>query len=357
MSTPIGPEIVDGQYKTEAITFINSSNPPEITSVSYSANGADIVTDDELLVKIQAASVNPVDYLLHALTPWLSRSTKVMGGDYSGIVVKAGKDTGYKAGDKVWGDILTPFSKVGSFSQYAKFCPKEVMFTAKIPEGMSFVEAAALGVAYGTGYEAVTHHVNKTKDGKVLVLGGGTSVGRSTIQFAKYFGAKTVVATCSSKSSELVQKLGADVTVDYTKETELSEILAQGKFDLVVDCVRDPVLYGHFEESLKTKAEGGSFVQIAGTTVHDYTSVTYLSMLPWWPFAWERIKGKVGLSQYEMINLVETPDPTFPETVAAAWAEGKLKIDIDSTCPFKEFSKAFDKVGKSQARGKVVLQF
>lgn len=366
------PPVVDGAIKTEALTYYTFKDPLKVATMDLkldpaAAKSGDIVTPKQVLVQTKAASINPVDLCLKGLSSRFYKASvqKVMGGDFAGLVVKAGAESGFKAGDRVYGDIIKPFSSTGAFSQYLLFEPASIMFCNKIPEGMTYEEASSLCIASGTAFEALKTHKKSLKGGNVLVLGGGTSVGSHTIQFAKYFfGAKHVAATCSAKSTERVKKFGADKLIDYKKgkTSEINEILESvkeyGKFDIVVDSVRDPILYGYLDSTLKTKEEGGIFTQIQGSKSVNYSKIIMSDFLPQWQYIVEYIKEKVGLSKFEFFSLLETPDKEYGPAVEKLWKENKFVVTLDSVHDYKtDYETAINKVASASSQGKVVLKF
>ncbi|VEU19802.1 DEKNAAC100214 [Brettanomyces naardenensis] len=367
MSLSALPKVVDGKIKSETIAFGDSKSPYALVTVDLPVvSSEELVKPTQLLVKTQAASINPIDILAEAFTPsWGRRSSpKVMGADFAGVVLQAGSSTGYKAGDKVYGCLFDPFDSNGSFSEYLRFEPEKATFFDKIPKGMSFVQAAALPMVAGTGLQAIEAH-GSLKDGNVLILGAGTSVGYFAGQFAKYYySAKFVAGTCSSKSSERVLKAGFDKTVDYGKGkvSEINDILEivkeNGKFDLVLDCVRDPVLYGYLDSVLKPKSEGGLFAQINGSKSMNYSKVGLSDLLPQWSYVVEFIKSKLGFSKFDIRTIFVKQDKTFGSKVDKLWTGNKFQIGIDSVHDFKtDYEEAINKVASGKVRGKVVLQF
>lgn len=369
MSTEI-PKIVDGKLQTGALVYKNWKTPLKWQTVglplSKNATPEQIVTPNQLLVAIKAAGINPVDILLQKLTPrWIKGSNdKIMGSDFAGVVVKSGSATSFKPGDKIYGNIVDPVGLRGTYSQYALFDVKDAAFCIKIPQGMSFDQAAALPVVTATAFQALKVHKKPLKGANVLILGGGTSVGSNSIQIARnFFDVKNIVATCSSGSFARVGKYGTDTLIDYKKgkTSELNEILetikTHGKFDIVIDCVRDPVLYSHLEDTLKPASEGGAYVQINGSKSLNYHHVTYLDVLPQWFFFAETIKEKLGFSKFYFYSLLMGKDPEFGPMVEKLWSKKQLEILIDSTYNMKtDFQSGLDKVANCAAKGKVILE-
>ncbi|VEU23980.1 DEKNAAC105270 [Brettanomyces naardenensis] len=345
---------------SRAITFSNWRDPLKLSTIEIPASPE----ENQVLVKTEAVSVNPIDIIIRLFCPpWFFSSNKIVGGDFSGTVIKAGSKTTYKPSDKVYGSVFNPFGATGSFSEYLLFDPQEATFCNKIPEGMPFTKAAALPVVAGTALQALEAHSEPLKDANVLILGAGTSIGYYAIQIAKnYYGAKFVAATCSSKSFERLIQAGASKLIDYTKGTthEVNDILeavkGHGKFDVVIDIVRDGSLFGYLDAVLKPKSEGGMFVEINAMKKMDYNHLNLLSMAPSWTYLYEYYKSWLGFSSFQFTNISEVKDPQFGGVIEKLWGEGKLDVAIDSVWDFAtEYEKAFERVSSGKVQGKVML--
>ncbi|WOG87183.1 hypothetical protein DCAR_0206406 [Daucus carota subsp. sativus] len=198
------------------------------------------ISDEQVLLKVEAAALNPVDYkrMLGYFKGIDSALPHVPGYDVAGVVVKVGsKVKKLKEGDEVYGNInVTPLHNCKRYGSLAEFTAVEEDLVAIKPKNLSFAEAASLPLALSTAYQGF--ELGEFTPGKsVLILGGAGGVGTLAIQLAKHvFGASKIATTCSAAKAELVKSLGADVVIDYTKEQfeELPE-----KYDLVFDCVED----------------------------------------------------------------------------------------------------------------------
>lgn len=176
--------------------------------------------DGEIRVKVNAVSLNPVDYKLagrgHADWSW----PHVLGLDVAGVVdaVGAGVDQ-WSVGDRVFyhGDL----SKPGGYAEYAITTAHT---TARIPDGVSFRDAAAIPCAGLTAYEAVVRRLNVQPDHIVWMQGGAGGVGGFGIQICTNIGA-TVITTASGRNTEFVTSLGADHAIDYTSEDVVARIM------------------------------------------------------------------------------------------------------------------------------------
>ena len=191
-----------------------------------------VVADDELLVRVHAASVNPVDW--HTMTgkPFLVRTqgglrkpkSDRLGVDFAGTVEAVGKDvTTFREGDEVFG------ARNGAFAEYV--CVREERVVVSKPSNLTFEEAAAVPVAAITALQGLRDKGQIQSGQKVLINGASGGVGTFAVQLAKSFGAE-VTGVCSTGNVELVRSLGADRVIDYTEEDFTRSGL---RFDLVLD--------------------------------------------------------------------------------------------------------------------------
>ena len=172
--------------------------------------------DDEILVRVITAGVNPVDGLIRS-GKWAKffniTLPLVPGYDIAGVVDKTGgKIDKFKKGDAVYAYI--GLKKAGGYAEYALVTEKEA---APKPKSAGFVEAAAVPVVALTAWQALVDTAKLGPGQSVLIHGGSGGVGSFAIQFAKLRGAK-VFATASTRNQDLLKELGADVAIDYTKQ-------------------------------------------------------------------------------------------------------------------------------------------
>jgi NADPH:quinone reductase-like Zn-dependent oxidoreductase len=190
------------------------------------------VTDDGLLVRVRAASVNRVDWYDVTGTPWIARpmtglrgpKSRFTGRDFAGTVEAVGKDvTDLRPGDEVFGGKKGG----GSFAEYVGV-PTDV---ARKPVGLTFEEAAAVPVAALTALQGLRDHGQLQPGQKVLVNGASGGVGTFAVQIAKALGAE-VTGVCSTRNVEQARSLGADHVIDYTGE----DFTRTGRrYDLILD--------------------------------------------------------------------------------------------------------------------------
>src|SRR6478752_3463703 len=171
---------------------------------------------DELLIRVMAAGVNPVDGMIRSgmFAKEGNRAFPIiLGGDVAGVVEKVGsKITKFKAGDPVFAYLSLDNS--GGYAQYALAAEWEV---AAKPKSLTYVEAAAVPIAGMTAWQALVDTAKLSAGQTVLIHGGSGGVGSFAIQIAKARGAK-VIAAASTANQDLLKELGTDVAIDYTKQ-------------------------------------------------------------------------------------------------------------------------------------------
>jgi NADPH:quinone reductase-like Zn-dependent oxidoreductase len=302
-----------------------------------------VLEDHQVLVKVRAAALNPLDWRVMRGEPYFGR---VMGGmglrapkapqrgaDMAGEVVAVGKTvTRFKPGDEVFG------IGAGTLAEYAKAAERRL---ALKPAGISFEEAAALPVAAITALQSL-RDTGKLKPGqKVLINGASGGVGTYGVQIAKVMGAE-VTAVCSGRNVELVRSLGADHVIDYTQEdfAERAE-----RYDLVIDNVGNRPM-SDFRDVM---TDDGTFVLIGGGGVGD---------MKWgFGFVGGMVHRKVAgwftdQTLTFMIADVTTADLDY---LAGLMTGGKLKSVIDRRYSLAETPEAIKYLETGRARGKVVI--
>lgn len=351
--------------KVKALTYENYTTPLSVIDFEIPIDATSVVKPTEILLQMKASSLNPVDCILKQMSNnWFGPKVKIIGGDFAGVVVKAGAETDYKPGDKLYGDLLSLKTR-GSCSDFVIFEPAKALVCEKIPENMTFEEAGSLGCVSNTAFEGLQKYNGDLEGKNILVLGAGTSVGFFSVQFAKhFFKAANVVATCSSTSKEKTINAGADITIDYSKgdEYKISEmkkfVSENGKFDLIIDCVRDEIVIDYFVDILKPGTEKGVFAQVGGSYVIDYKDIHLYNFLPSFKILLSGWKYRLGFSKFPIESVWTSRDAKYGPAIEQLWKEDKLNITIDSVYNvFTEFDDAFERVASCKAKGKVVLKF
>ncbi|KAI9125454.1 hypothetical protein K1719_004070 [Acacia pycnantha] len=215
--------------------------------------------EDEVLVKVVAAALNPVDGKRRQgkFKATDSPLPTVPGYDVAGVVAKVGSQVkDFKVGDEVYGNINEKaLEGPKQFGTLAEYTAVEAKLLAPKPKNLDFAQAAGLPLAIETAYEGL-EKTGFSAGKSILVLNGSGGVGSLVIQLAKHvFGASRVAATTSTRNLDLLKSLGADLAIDYTKENfeDLPE-----KFDVVYDAI------GQCDRAVKVVKEGGSVVALTG---------------------------------------------------------------------------------------------
>ncbi|XVF02457.1 hypothetical protein REPUB_Repub04eG0176900 [Reevesia pubescens] len=217
------------------------------------------VKEDQVLVKVVAAALNPVDAKRRQgkFKATDSPLPTVPGYDVSGVVVKIGNQVKeLKEGDEVYGNINEkPLEGPKQFGSLAEYTAVEEKLLALKPNNLDFAQAAGLPLAIETAYEGL-ERTGFSAGKSILVLNGAGGVGSLVIQLAKQvFGASRVAATSSTGKLELLKSLGVDLAIDYTNDS--FENLPE-KFDVVYDAI------GQCDRAVKAVKEGGSVVALTG---------------------------------------------------------------------------------------------
>jgi len=296
--------------------------------------------DDELLIKVHAASVNPLDYhlLKYAfLRRVMSAVSKVKitgpGRDVAGVVEAVGGNvTQFKPGDEVFGACN------GSFAEYA--CARESALTSK-PHNVSFGQAASSPVAALTALQGLRDQGQIQSGQKVLINGAAGGVGTFTVQIAKSFGAE-VTGVCSTRNVEMVQSIGADTVIDYTREDFTSN---DQHYDLIFDLVSNHSFSEH-RRALTPRGIyiGAGVLGLHGSMIGVLTSrITELVLSPF-----------VSQKFTSFIAKLNQKDLT---AIGALMAEGKVTPVIDRRYSLSEAAEAVSYLEEGHARGKVIIDF
>ncbi len=298
--------------------------------------------DDQVLVKVRAASVNPLDWHFIEGTPYIMRLMGVglrkpkvprLGVDMAGVVEAVGKNvTQFKVGDEVFG------GKTGAFAEYV--CVRADRALALKPKNINFEQAAAVPIAGLTALQALRDQGHVQPGQKVLINGASGGVGTFAVQIAKALGAD-VTGVCSTRNVEMVLALGADQVIDYTKE----DFTKRGaRYDLILDNVGNQPLAG-FRKALKPK---GICVMIGGGGPSDGGLIGPMS---------RPLKALVLSPFYSQKMSMFFADLTREDMTAMAdlIQSGKVKPVIDKTYPMSRIADAMRYLEAGHARGKVVV--
>lgn len=298
--------------------------------------------DDQLLVRVRAASVNPLDWHFVEGTPYLMRALAAglrkpkdtqLGVDFAGTVEAVGKNvTKFKPGDEVFG------GRTGSFADYV--CVRESRAVALKPANISFEQAASVPIAGITALQALRDKGQVQARQKVLINGASGGVGTFAVQIAKARGAE-VTGVCSTRNLDLVRSLGADHVIDYTKEDFTK---TDQRYDLIIDNVGNRSL-SECRRVLKPK---GILVLVGGGGANEQGLIGPMAKpikaMLLSPF----VSQKIGMILAELNH----DDLAF---LAGLMESGKVKPVIDRSYKLSEVPEAIKYVEQGHARGKVVV--
>lgn len=303
---------------------------------------------NDILVKIVAASINPIDLkMMNGDLKLLLNSTMplILGNDFVGIVDKIGVNvTRFKVGDKVYG--RPDKNRIGTFAEYIAVNENDV---ALKPKNLNYNEAAAIPLVGLTSYQALHDFMHIKPNQKVLIQAGSGGVGTIAIQIAKQLGAH-VATTTSHKNFELVKSLGADKIIDYHEES-LSEVL--NDYDAVFDTIGGKSL----EESFKIVKPGGHIVSVSGIPDVGFAKNYGLAK-------WKQIVLKIAthkLSKLEQQTQVKynflfmEPNGYELSLLTQLIEDEKLHPIIDRTFKLEDINKALDYSRAGHAKGKIII--
>jgi NADPH:quinone reductase-like Zn-dependent oxidoreductase len=279
---------------------------------------------DQILVRVVAAGVNPVDGMIRSgmFANEKRAFPLILGGDVAGVVEKVGsKITKFKAGDPVFAYVSLGNS--GGYAQYALVTEHEA---AAKPKSIRYVEAAAVPIVAMTAWQALVDTAKLSAGQTVLIHGGSGGVGSLAIQIAKARGAK-VVATASTANQDFLKQLGADVAIDYTKQ----------KFEDIakdVDVVLDSIGGDTLARSYGVVKKGGIIVSLVARPKES------------------------ELEKHHIRGIALNVEPNSEELaeIGKLIDDKKIKVIVSQTFPLSEAMNAQQQVATGHTRGKIVLK-
>lgn len=290
-----------------------------------------VPSDDEVLINVIAAGINPVDTKVRAGTSGMSKSLTlpaILGWDVSGVVEQVGKNvTTFQPGNAVFGCIGFP----GLGKAYAEYTCADAQLLARKPDNISFDEAAAVPLAGLTAYQAINEQLKVTAGQNILIQAAAGGVGHLAVQFAKLNGAH-VAGTGSEKNAGFLKKLGVDQFIDY-KSQKFEEVV--NNLDGVLDAMGGEVLY----RSIGCVKPGGIVVCLPSSTKDDPKAIE-LARQQGVQLIWPMMH-----TSGEQINLI-----------ARLMQEKKLKVTIDKIFTLDQVSWAHKAVETHATKGKVVVR-
>lgn len=279
---------------------------------------------DEVLIKVRAASVNPVDYKIrsgHYLPVKQQDLPQVLGRDVAGVVVGRGPEvTEFHEGDEVFAMLDR------GTGGYAEYVAIKADLCAPKPATIDYAEAAAVPLAAITAWQGLFDHGHLESGQRVLIHGGAGGVGHFAIQLAKARGAH-VSTTVSAQDMDFVRSLGADQAIDYQGE-RFEDVVAD--VDLVLDLVAG-----------ETQERSWSVLKDGGTMVSTLSKPS---------------DSQARAHHAHATNYVAHPDAAELRAIADLIDDGKLRPVVEATYPLEQAAAAQQQLERDHVPGKVVLE-
>ena len=326
---------IDNYSKTIDSVKIREINIPEIKP-------------DDVLVRVKSVGINPVDNMItrgevKLITPYSFPLS--IGNELAGVIEKTGeKVTEFKEGDRVFSRL--PTNKIGAFAEYVAINKKDL---AKIPEYLSFNEAAAIPLTALTAYQALD--ILQVKSGETLFISGGSGgFGAMAVPLAKTRGIK-VITNGSLENKERVLALGAELFLDYKTE-DYAQLLHD------VDGVIDTIGGKETEKQFSILKQGGKLVSLKGMPNGRFAKKMGLPLWKQWIFGFAGRSfdnmAKKRNQEYHFI-FVQSSGEQLSE-IAKVLEENQIRPSIDSIYSFEDIAKALVKVDKGSSRGKTIVE-
>jgi NADPH:quinone reductase-like Zn-dependent oxidoreductase len=302
-----------------------------------------VPNDDQVLVRVRAASVNPLDWHYIRGSPYFMRMVAAgllkpkeirLGVDYAGTVESVGRNvTQFKPGDEVFG------GRTGAFAEYVSVLANRAVVLK--PANLTFEQAASVPIAAITALQALRDKGKLQPGQKLLINGASGGVGTFAVQIAKSFGAD-VTGVCSTRNVEMVRSIGADQVIDYTKEDVTK---SEQRYDLILDNVGNRSLL----EWSRVLKPTGIFVTVGGGGPNDGRWIGSFLVRP--------IKALM-LSPFvsqKFVMLLAQLNKEDLTILGELMQAGKVKPVIDRRYSLGEVPEAIRYLEKGHARGKVVI--
>lgn len=298
------------------------------------------VAESEVLIRVRAASVNPLDWFAVTGTPLIARpglglkkpDGERLGADLAGVVEAVGAGvTTLKPGDEVYGTAKGTVAELVVAPEAKSIAPK--------PANLSFEEAAAVPVAALTALQALRDKAHVQPGQEVLVNGAAGGVGSFTVQIAKAFDT-SVTAVCSSRNVDMVRSLGADRVIDYTKEDFTKDV---GRFHVMID-----VAGSRPWSEVKRVLRPDAIVVIVGGPKTSRTFGPLAHML--------RMTAGSVLASQKTTFFISKENVADLMTLKELAETGKIKPFVEKTYPLDRVGDALTYLGTGHARGKLVIE-
>lgn len=308
-----------------------------------------IVHENDVLVQVHAAGVNPIDSKLKSgefklILPY--KFPLILGHDVAGVVVKVGsKVSQFKVGDEVYARPAD--HRIGTFAELISIREDDAAFK---PKDISMDEAASIPLAGLTAWQALVEKADLRKGQKVFIQAGSGGVGTFAIQLAKHLGA-TVATTTGAGNIDLVKGLGADIAIDHKNEDFEAKLK---DFDIVLNSQDGKTL----EKSLRILKPYGKLISISGPPDAKFATE---KNLPWYMKYVFKILSSVVRKKAKKLNvdysfLFMRAEGKQLSEIASLINAGNVRPVVDKVFPFEAINDAMAYVESGRAKGKVVIR-
>jgi NADPH:quinone reductase-like Zn-dependent oxidoreductase len=308
----------------KAVIYIKKGSPDKLF---YCDVDKPVPNNKEILIKIEAVSLNAADY--RAAKLGIIPRKKIFGADISGIIESVGKEvSSFKTGDEVIGCLI--HHGYGGLAEYVAVSEKAVI---KKPEQLSFEDASTLPVAGITAIQALRDKGNIQKGYKVLIVGCSGSVGTFAVQLAKHYGA-VVTGVCSTNNMQQTLSLGADYVIDYTQENFAKQNM---RYDIILGVNGNYPLLSY----MKALTKNGIYVSVGGSLSQVFKSILFGWLLS---FGNKKIKFVAARELNSDLKIL-----------ADLVVTGSIRPVIERRYPLEKTAEAMNYVNLGHSSGKVVI--
>ncbi|MEO6199896.1 MAG: NADP-dependent oxidoreductase [Cryobacterium sp.] len=312
-----------------ALVIDRTGDPDELRLAEVSLP---ITASDELLVRVIAAGINPIDAKTRAgkgTSAAIAAYPAILGNDFSGVVVRAPYETfPLQPGDEVYGMARVPRTP----GTYAEYVPVSSLSVTRKPAGLSHIEAAAVPLAALTAWGMVVDVADAAPGQRMLIHAGSGGVGHFAVQFAKAFGAH-VIATGSTRNLDFLRELGADEVIDYTA-TRFDEQLSG--LDSVID------LIGNVHD--QTGSRSLAVLRPGGLLVNAPTG------------SWPTMMHDAQAAGVRATHYKVAPDARILDLITQLIDDGVVRVHVDREFDLAEGPQAHRLLEQGHTRGKIVLR-
>ena len=312
-----------------------------------------ILRDDQVLVKVMASSVNPVDFKLRRNAKFIPNfvlpQPKIPGADLAGKIVQVGsKVEALKLNDRVAAMIPLFGQQWGANAEYVAL---NASLVSKIPENVDYQSAASIPLVSLTTFKILSKLSSPTKGKKILIHAGAGGVGTFAIQYAKHVLGMYVATTASKEKTNLLQSLGADLVIDYTSQ-DFTSLLQD------YDVVLDPMSYLYERKSLQCLKRSGHYLNIlsSGWSLRNGKEQG-LGIITIWNLIKHKLVNFIApgrICKYDLA-FVE-PNGSQLKVALELVGSGTIRPVIDKVYSLSDVGNAHDYLETGHATGKVVIE-